>query len=127
MVLLGLFQFKRLTAESNWSLALQKIENLKIIPTEGDVSLISQFAESFKSLDDSITQNISELLLLTMTSVYQIFLEAREHVNQDAGRQQQVQLLRRKSRALMIFVGMMQYHVAQEVCAKMTRMDIFMN
>lgn len=62
-----------------------------------------------------------------MTCVYQIFLSVRDHATNDVGRQSQIQLLRRKSRALIIFTGMMQYRVSQEVCAKLTRMDIFMN
>ncbi len=84
-------------------------------------------AEKFKALDDAITCNLSEILLQSMTSIYQIFLAARDFAANDPGRQSQIQLLRRKSRALIIFTGMMQYRVSQEVCAKLTRMDIFMN
>ncbi len=62
-----------------------------------------------------------------MTSIYQLFLAARDFASNDLGRQAQIQLLRRKSRALIIFAGMMQYRVSQEVCAKLTRMDIYMN
>ena len=88
---------------------------------------VSAAVERFKALDDTITCNLSDILLATMTSIYQIFQESRQFVNQDPGRQQEIQLLRRKSRNLMILVGMLQYRVSQEVCAKMTRMDIFMN
>lgn len=108
-------------------LCFQKIEELQITPMEGDASSVSMVAEEFKSHDDSITSNLSEILLLKMTCIYQIFLNVRELANQDSGRQHQIQLLRRKSRTLMVFVGMMQYRVSQEVCAKMTRMDVFMN
>lgn len=124
---IGLLEFKRLVAESHWRQGLQKLEDLFIIPIDGDVSTISQAAERFKGLHDSITANLSEILLNAMTCIYQIFLDARQFVDQDVGRQIEIQGLRKKSRALMIFVGMMQYRVTQEVCAKLTRMDIYMN
>lgn len=126
-IMLGMLEFKRFNAESHWQQALQKLDELAILPNEGDVSEVSVVAERFKALDDSITCNLSELLLQGMTCIYQLFLDAREYAATDLGRQQQIQLLRRKSRSLIIFTGMMQYRVTQEVCAKLTRMDIFMN
>jgi hypothetical protein len=88
---------------------------------------ISAAVERFKTLDDSITCNLSEILLLSMTSIYQVFLENKQFAAQDIGRQHEISKLRRKSRNLMVLVGMLQYRVSQDVCAKMTRMDIFMN
>ena len=133
-ILLGLLEFKKFTAESQWRFALQRIEELGLLflasadeTSSSDLSSISAVVENFKSLDDTVTSNLSELLLLTMTSVYQIFLENKQFVSQDVGRQQEITKLRRKSRNLMVLVGMLQYRVSQEVCAKMTRMDIFMN
>ena len=132
-ILLDLLEFKKLFAESRWRPALQRIEDMRIFylsPSEDSVEQldnVSAAVERFKALDDTITCNLSDILLATMTSIYQIFQESRQFVNQDPGRQQEIQLLRRKSRNLMILVGMLQYRVSQEVCAKMTRMDIFMN
>lgn len=137
--LIGLLEFKSLTSQSNWSAALQRIEEINLLSLSASASLatfedssvelnsISSAVENFKSLDDSITSNLSEILLLTMTSIYQIFLQIKQFVGQDVGRQQEIAKLRRKSRNLMILVGMLQYRVSQEVCAKMTRMDIFLN
>jgi nuclear pore complex protein Nup93 len=134
--LLGLLEFKRLAAESQWRSSLQRIEELGIIFLSHDLSgttsaseldAISAAVERFKTLDDSITCNLSEILLLSMTSIYQVFLENKQFAAQDIGRQHEISKLRRKSRNLMVLVGMLQYRVSQDVCAKMTRMDIFMN
>lgn len=135
--LLGLLEFKKLAAESQWRPSLQLIEELGLLflssPTanedssSSDLSAVSSAVENFKTLDDTITCNLSEILLLTMTSIYQLFQETKQFASHDLGRQQEISKLRRKSRNLMVLVGMLQYHVSQEVCAKMTRMDIFMN
>lgn len=130
--LLGLLEFKKFTAESQWRSALQRIEEagLLVLGTDensGDLGAISSAVENFKSLDDTITTNLSEILLLAMTSIYQIFQESKQFTGQDLGRQLEISKLRRKSRNLMVLVGMLQYRVSQEVCAKLTRMDIFMN
>lgn len=133
--LLGLLEFKKLAAESQWRPALQLIEDLGLFflttslddSSAADLNTISSAVENFKTLDDTITCNLSEILLLTMTSIYQIFQETKQFAAQDLGRQQEITKLRRKSRYLMILVGMLQYRISQEVCAKMTRMDIFMN
>jgi nuclear pore complex protein Nup93 len=134
--LLGLLEFKKMTAESQWHPALQLIEDLGLLfssysgtfeDSSTDLTGISAAVENFKTLDDTITCNLSEILLLAMTSIYQTFQETRQFASHDIGRQQEISKLRRKSRNLMILVGMLQYRVSQEVCAKMTRMDIFMN
>lgn len=134
--LLGLLEFKKLTAESQWRPALQLIEELGLLfpsysgefeDSSSDLSNVSAAVEIFKTLDDTITCNLSEILLLTMTSIYQLFQETKQFASHDIGRQQEISKLRRKSRNLMVLVGMLQYRVSQEVCAKMTRMDIFMN
>ena len=131
--LLGLLEFKKFTAESQWRFALQRIEEIGLLFFAADemgtsvLNSISSAVENFKSLDDTITSNLSEILLLSMTSIYQIFLENKQLASSDMGRQLEITKLRRKSRNLMVLVGMLQYRVSQEVCAKMTRMDIFMN
>lgn len=132
--LLDLLEFKKLFAESQWRSALLRIEEIGLFYLSSsqtvesvELDMVSSAVERFKSLDDTITCNLSDILLATMTSIYQIFQESKQFVNQDLGRQQEVHKLRRKSRNLMILVGMLQYRVSQEVCAKMTRMDVFMN
>lgn len=134
--LLDLLEFKKLYSESQWRMALQRIEEIGLFylssphaheDPSAELDNVSAAVERFKSLDDTITCNLSDILLATMTSIYQIFQEGKQFVNQDIGRQQEIHKLRRKSRNLMILVGMLQYRVSQEVCAKMTRMDIFMN
>lgn len=138
--LLSLLEFKKFTADSQWRAALQLIEELGLLflsPRGGialeessspsDLDSISGAVENFKSLDDTITCNLSEILLLTMTSIYQIFLEIKNFAGHDIGRQMEIQKLRRKSRNLMVLVGMLQYRVSQDICSKLTRMDIFMN
>lgn len=124
---LKLMEFKKFAAEANWTLALQNLDQLGILPLDCDVATIAQYVDKFKSLDDSISVNLSELLLSTMTCIYQSFLNARNSANADAGRQQFISLLRRQSRSVMVFVGMMQYRISPEICSKLTHMDVFMN
>ena len=138
--LLGLMEFKKLTAESNWRSALQRIEDLGLfflsLPESAssafnddstELSAISASVENFKTLDDTITCNLSEIFLQTMISIYQVFSETKQLVSHDIGRQKEITKLRRKSRNLMVLVGMLQYRVSQDVCSKMTRMDVYMN
>jgi len=124
---LKLMEFKRFAAQASWSLALQNLEQLSVLPLDCDVAAITQYVDKFKSLDDSIAVNLSELLLLAMTCIYQSFLNALNSASTDLGRQQLVSQLRRQSRSLMVFVGMIQYRISPEICSKLTRMDVFMN
>jgi nuclear pore complex protein Nup93 len=124
---LALLEFKRFASEAKWLPALQKSEEIGILPLDANVPTVTVFAERFKSLDDSISVNLAEILLLTMTCIYQLFLEAREQAGTDLGRQQMVTKCRRQSRTLMVFVGMMQYRIAPDICSKLTRMDVVMN
>lgn len=131
--LLGLLEFKKLAAEVQWRSALQRIEELGLLflsstnDENEQFGAISSAVENFKTLDDTITCNLSEILLQTMTAIYQIFVEIKPIAGQDVGRQREIDNLRRKSRNLMVLVGMLQYRVSQDVCSQMTRMDIFMN
>ncbi|WFD25749.1 nuclear pore complex subunit [Malassezia nana] len=75
----SLLQLKRaatLYHESQWQPALQALEALHILPLDAesrrDVVSITRKAEDFKTYDETITMNFSDIALMAMNTLYQL-------------------------------------------------------
>lgn len=119
---------------------LNTIESTDLFPLSGDVLTISRRAESFfRSIDESLARNLSELLLMTMDLLYKVHtsLKSGHHqsstgtslalVTSSGGESREGQLgeVRNKARALMMFAGMLRFRIEQNVFAQLTRLDAF--
>lgn len=107
--------------------ALAIIENLNIIPLDGDLASIIRRAEDVKELDDTVLRNFDTILLTTMNILYKIHSQLKESPYGDASRQQKMNDVRKKARALMMFSGMLRYRLSSETYATLTRLDVFLH
>ncbi|KAJ2391681.1 nuclear pore complex subunit [Coemansia sp. RSA 2611] len=125
--LLSIVDFLSLHRRGAFEEALEAIERTQLLPLEGDISLVSQHAEQVRGLDDAITRNFSLILLAAMDTLSRLHAGLKESPFMDAVKQVNLQTLQHKSRALMVFAGMIQFRMPSDTYAKLNRMDIFMH
>jgi nuclear pore complex protein Nup93 len=87
-ILLTLKTCFQLFSKSEWEKTLNILESLDLIPFKGDVVTITRKAESFKDVDDNVSKNFSEILLLAMTCISKLYLSLKDTPFGDASRQQ---------------------------------------
>src|SRR4051794_22304175 len=66
---------------------LQTMEQLNLIPLDGDIAVITRKAEDFREMDESISRNFSEILVQTMTCLSKVYNTIKESPYGDPGRQ----------------------------------------
>ncbi|KAJ2860363.1 nuclear pore complex subunit [Coemansia aciculifera] len=128
-MLLAIIDFANSHQRGAYEEALELIESTNLLPlgSNGDVTGATQHAEQVRTLDDAITRNFSLILLTTMDTLSRIYAGLKESPFLDAVKQANMQQLRRKSRGLMVFAGMIQFRMPSDTFAKLNRMDVFMN
>jgi len=126
--LLGLKEFVDLYVARDLEKALERIEALNLIPlTAQDVSVIPRRAEEFKTVDESISRNLSELLIITMKIIHQLHQTLKDSPYGDASRQQRMLDLRSKARNLMTWAGMLRLRMSNDTYAQLTRLDVYIH
>lgn len=126
-VLLRLKEAISLYEQSKLDDALTIIEQLSIVPLDGDLVSIIRRSEEFKDLDESILRNFDTILITTMNILYKLHTQLKESPYGDASRQQQMNGIRQKARALMMYAGMLRYRLSGETYAHLTRLDVFLH
>lgn len=107
--------------------ALERIEELSIIPLKSDLALIVRAADDLKEYDESILRNIDTILLNTMNILYKMHSTLKESPYGDSSRQETMNQLRMKARALMMFAGMLKYRLSGETYSQLTRLDVYLH
>ncbi|KAK0531229.1 nuclear pore complex subunit [Tilletia horrida] len=126
--LLALKDFIDLYVARDLEKALERMEALNLIPLVAqDVSVIPRKAEEFKSVDESISRNLSDLLIITMKIIHQLHQTLKDSPYGDASRQQRMLDLRNKARNLMTWAGMLRLRMSNETYSQLTRLDVFIH
>lgn len=120
----------------------QIVESTDLVPLDGDVAKINRRAEEFKELHDSLQRNLHTYLPLAMDAIVGVYQKLKASSNTiDASRQmvrtnllcshmnliyclQTLATLRKKSRSLMIFAGMLRYRLSPDVYSYLARLDV---
>ncbi|KAJ9106083.1 hypothetical protein QFC21_001223 [Naganishia friedmannii] len=121
-ILCRLREAKTAADQGDFQRALTNIEDSRVLPLDSDVPGISRSADQFKNVDDNITRKIDLILVLTMNSLYELHQQKKSEVYGGAARQEAMQSLRRKSRALMMFAGMLRYRMHSETYAQLANL-----
>jgi nuclear pore complex protein Nup93 len=125
--LLKLKQVFNLYEENRLENALSILEDLNIVPLDGDLVTIIRRAEESKDLDEAILRNFDTLLLTVMNILYKIHSNLKESPYGDASRQQKMNDVRKKARALMMYAGMLRYRLSGDTYSHLTRLDVFLH
>jgi nuclear pore complex protein Nup93 len=119
------------------------MESTDLIPLDGDVAKITRKAEEFKDLHDALQRNLQVYLPLTMDALAAIHQSVKNSATAQATRQmvctgmshhflcnltvfpfQTLTSLRKKSRSLMIFAGILKYRMSPDVYSYLARLDV---
>lgn len=104
--------------------ALDIMESTDLIPLDGDVAKITKRAEDFKDLHESLQRNLQTYLPLTMDSLAGVHQKVKSSHVADGTRQMTLMALRKKSRSLMIFAGILKYRMSSDVYSYLARLDV---
>ncbi|KAI6022591.1 nucleoporin-interacting protein NIC96 [Pisolithus marmoratus] len=104
---------------------LEIMESTDLIPLDGDVAKITRRAEDFKDLHDALQRNLQVYLPLTMDCLATLHqsVKASSTVT-EATRQMSLTSLRKKSRSLMVFAGILKYRMSPDVYSYLARLDV---
>ncbi|KIM52369.1 hypothetical protein SCLCIDRAFT_1164109 [Scleroderma citrinum Foug A] len=106
-------------------LALEIMESTDLIPFDGDVAKITRRAEEFKDLHDALQRNLQVYLPLTMDCLAAVHRSIKESAAvTEATRQMTLTSLRKKSRSLMVFAGILKYRMSPDVYSYLARLDV---
>ncbi|KAF9242364.1 Nup93/Nic96-domain-containing protein [Melanogaster broomeanus] len=104
--------------------ALEIMESTDIVPLDGDVAKITRKAEEFKDLHDALQRNLQVYLPLMMDSLAAVHQSAKTSAVAEATRQMTLTSLRKKSRSLMVFAGILKYRMSPDVYSYLARLDV---
>ncbi|KAH9953533.1 nucleoporin-interacting protein NIC96 [Russula dissimulans] len=111
-------------AEGRVDRALEIVESTDLVPLDGDVAKINRRAEEFKELHDSLQRNLHAYLPLTMDVIAGVYQKVKASNTPDTSRQMTLAGLRKKSRSLMVFAGMLRYRLSPDVYSYLARLDV---
>ncbi|KAG8721577.1 hypothetical protein FRC08_012020 [Ceratobasidium sp. 394] len=104
--------------------ALTALDNPDLLPLDAETSTIARRAEEFRDQDDALTHNIGHLLILAMTILHQIHAQAKGAQFGDIGKQSTLNIVKKKTRALISFAGMLKYRLSADIFGQLTRMSV---
>ncbi|KAH0582298.1 hypothetical protein H2248_011935 [Termitomyces sp. 'cryptogamus'] len=122
--LLRIREAKDQIATGKPEVAIDIMESTELIPLSGDVAKITRRAEEFKDLHKALQRNLQAYLPLTMEALAGVHQKVKSSVIPDATRQMTLTALRRKSRSLMIFAGILKYRMSPDIYSYLARLDV---
>ncbi|EIW86265.1 nucleoporin-interacting protein NIC96 [Coniophora puteana RWD-64-598 SS2] len=103
---------------------LEIMESTDLIPLDGDVAKITRRAEEFRDLHDALQRNLQVYLPLTMDALAALHHSVKSSAGAESTRQMTLASLRKKSRSLMIFAGLLKYRLSPDVYSYLARLDV---
>ncbi|EAU93284.1 nucleoporin-interacting protein NIC96 [Coprinopsis cinerea okayama7 len=104
--------------------ALEIIESMDLIPLSGDIAKTTRRAEEFKDLHPSLQRNLQTYLTLTMDALAGVHQKTKNASVADTTRQMTLAAVRKKSRSLMVFAGILKYRMSPDVYSYLARLDV---
>ncbi|KAF9651296.1 nucleoporin-interacting protein NIC96 [Thelephora ganbajun] len=103
---------------------LEIMESTNLIPLDGDMSRTTRKAEEFKEYHDALQRNLQTYLTLTMDALSGVHQKTKASLIPDSARQMVLGELRRKSRSLMVFAGILKYRMSSDIYSYLARLDV---
>ncbi|KAG5646921.1 hypothetical protein DXG03_001997 [Asterophora parasitica] len=122
--LLRIREAKDALAAGKPEVAIDIMESTELIPLSGDVAKITRRAEEFKDLHEALQRNLQVYLPLTMEALAGVHQKVKASIVPDATRQMTLVAVRRKSRSLMIFGGILKYRMSPDIYSYLARLDV---
>ncbi|KAF9116162.1 hypothetical protein BGX27_004502 [Mortierella sp. AM989] len=110
-ILLKLVEFTEFYDRAKYEAAVSVIVELDLIPLEADMSVIAKKADKFQGLDECVARNFPDVLLKTMESIYKLYQTLKMSPYDEAGRRDNINMLKRRARSLMMFAGSIKFRM----------------
>ncbi|SCU78724.1 LADA_0A07162g1_1 [Lachancea dasiensis] len=123
ILLLKMVDIRKAFYLHNWSLTLEKLEGIDMIPFADELSSRKR-AQEFSNLSSDIKKNIPNLLIIAMTCVSKIVGELNSSEYQSPAKAQQVEALKRLAKNCMIYAGMIQYSMPRETYSILINIEV---
>ncbi|KIM38582.1 hypothetical protein M413DRAFT_447791 [Hebeloma cylindrosporum] len=104
--------------------ALDIMESTELIPLTGDIAKTTRRAEEFRDLHESLQKNLQTYLTLTMDALAGVHQRVKASMVADATKQMTLDNIRKKSRSLMVFGGILKYRMSPDVYSYLARLDV---
>ncbi|KDR68691.1 hypothetical protein GALMADRAFT_256474 [Galerina marginata CBS 339.88] len=104
--------------------ALDIMESTDLIPLSGDIAKITRRAEEFRDLHEALQKNLQTYLTLTMDALAGVHQRVKAAAVPDATKQMTLASIRKKSRSLMVFAGILKYRMSPDVYSYLARLDV---
>ncbi|KAG2748571.1 nucleoporin-interacting protein NIC96 [Suillus brevipes Sb2] len=111
-------------SSGRFDVVLEIMESTDLIPLDGDVAKITRKAEEFKDLHDALQRNLQVYLPLTMEALAAVHQSIKNSATAETTRQMTLTVLRKKSRSLMVFGGILKYRMSPDVYSYLARLDV---
>ncbi|KAH9487230.1 Nucleoporin NIC96 [Psilocybe cubensis] len=103
---------------------LDIMESTDLIPLTGDIAKITRRAEEFSHLHEALQKNLQIYLKLTMDCLSGVHQRVKSSMAADATKQITLANIRKKSRSLMVFAGILKYRMSPDVYSYLARIDV---
>jgi nuclear pore complex protein Nup93 len=125
------------------------MESTDLIPLTGDIAKTTRRAEEFRDLHESLQKNLQTYLTLTMDALAGVHQRVKSSMVADATKQmvspslfilsfsfcwrelttflhslKTLDSIRKKSRSLMVFAGILKYRMSPDVYSYLARLDV---
>ena len=123
-MLIDLSRFRTQSEQGRDEAALATLYKLEILPTSTDVLAIQTRVDAFLQLDESVARVMPQIMLTAIQSLYKLF--KAWSVDRYGRGDPRVVDVRNRSKALLMFAGLVQYRIPGDIFAKMNRIDVMM-
>ncbi|ODV96352.1 hypothetical protein PACTADRAFT_49715 [Pachysolen tannophilus NRRL Y-2460] len=124
--LLYIVKIRGFFVNQDWERCLKYLGALDFIPAslyKTDLNKLREMAQNVQSLDDSIARNISSLLIMTMTCVSQLTYSLVHSEYRGQTKDERLQQLKQISKNCMIFAGLVEYKMPQEIYTMLINLE----
>ncbi|KAG1053251.1 hypothetical protein G6F43_004655 [Rhizopus delemar] len=124
--LIQLLQFRMFYEEGQYHQAIATIQSMNIVPFNDQFNFIQQAADRFEQLDETIRKNIPEILLNIMDifhKIWESYMSASVNV---AIPNNTIEDIEKNVRAVLTFVGIIQFNIPADILVKLNRIDMIM-
>ncbi|KAI8371915.1 Nup93/Nic96-domain-containing protein [Blakeslea trispora] len=125
--LVDLLIFRRSYQHDTAEHALQKLIQLNIIPLTLDYDGIQQAVAQFNTgLDQTIKDNIPELLMNAMDVVYRTWVDRIQITSPTTSQVNEIQQLKQMARGILTFTGLLQMFIPNDTLIRLTKTELMM-
>ncbi|KAI9494890.1 Nup93/Nic96-domain-containing protein [Zychaea mexicana] len=127
-VLIDFLRSRSLYEEGSFEQALHVIHQSGVIPLQDDLGLVQRTAEQFERLDEGISKNVPDMLLMVTDMLFKLWttFTGPQLVSQPAAKET-VARIEENIRAVLAFVGLIQFKMPADTVTKLNKAEMMMS